>query len=197
MRMLLIFSGLLLCAGCMSRVKAPEKQAEPQVVMPASVAGNNIPEEDLDRVRYGEDLKAYAVGRYIDPNNSSIMYEKNILYRVEESPQWNLRPNTELRPPIGKIPRESPALQKIMESELRNELERQRRLSEDLLQQTKKAVEAVEKSIAETRRLQEHNALVLRKIGEQGKQITDMEVKMRDFEAERTMRKLKTEAENE
>lgn len=197
MRMFLIFSGLLLCAGCMSATKQPEKKVERQVVMPASVAGSNIPEDDLDRVRYGEDLKAYAVGRYIDPNDSSVMYEKNILYRVEESPQWNLRPNTEIRPPIGKEPRESPALQKIVESELRNELDRQRRLSEDLLQQTRKAVEAVEKSIAETKRLQEQNALVLRKIGEQGKQISDMEVRMRDFEAEKTMKKFKKEAENE
>lgn len=181
----------------MSTAQPPVKQVERQIVMPASVAGSNIPEEDLDRVRYGEDLKAYTIGRYVDPNNSGIMYEKNVLYRVEESPQWNLRPNTEIRPPVGKNPRESPALQKLLDAELKNEIDSQKRVSEILLAQTKRAVDAMEKSIMKSKQLEEQNSLILRKLGEQGKLIRNMEVKIRDYETERNIKNLKKEAEDE
>ncbi|HCE46784.1 MAG TPA: hypothetical protein DET40_24820 [Lentisphaeria bacterium] len=197
MRTFLLLSGLLLCGGCMSTAQPPARQIEQQIVMPAAVAGSNIPEEDLDRVRYGEDLKAYTIGRYVDPNNSGIMYEKNVLYRVEESPQWNLRPNTEIRPPVGKSHRESPSLQKLFDTELKNEVDNQRRFSESLLAQTKRAVDAIEKSIAKSRQMEEQNSLILKKLGEQDKMIRNMEVKIKDYETERNIKNLKKEAEDE
>ncbi len=178
----------------MSAAKPQEIQVERQIVMPASVAGSNIPEEDLDRIRYGEDMKAYVVGRYIDPSDSSIMYEKNVLYRVEESPQWNLRPNTEIRPPVGKTPREPPTLQKIVESELRSELERQRRFSESLILQTGKAAEAVEKAVAGMKRIEEQNSMLVRRISELERQMGEIDAKIREIEAERTIENLKKEA---
>jgi len=181
----------------MSAAQPKVKKVEQQIVMPAAVAGTNIPEEDLDRVRYGEDLKAYTVGRYVDPNNRGIMYEKNVIYRVEESPQWNLRPNTEIRPPVGKSPRESPALQKLFDTEIKNEVDNQRKFSENLLAQTKRAVDALEKTIAGSRRMEEQNSLILRKLGEQEKQIGDMEVKIREYATERNIKNLKKEAEDE
>jgi len=181
----------------MSTAQPPARQIEQQIVMPAAVAGSNIPEEDLDRVRYGEDLKAYTIGRYVDPNNSGIMYEKNVLYRVEESPQWNLRPNTEIRPPVGKSHRESPSLQKLFDTELKNEVDNQRRFSESLLAQTKRAVDAIEKSIAKSRQMEEQNSLILKKLGEQDKMIRNMEVKIKDYETERNIKNLKKEAEDE
>lgn len=181
----------------MSTAQPTVKQVEQQIVMPAAVAGSNIPEEDLDRVRYGEDLKAYTIGRYVDPNNSGIMYEKNVLYRVEESPQWNLRPNTEIRPPVGKSPRESPALQKLFDTELKNEIDSQRRFSENLLAQTKRAVDAIEKSIIKSRQMEEQNSLILKRLGDQEKMIRNVEVKIKDYETERNIKNLKKEAEDE
>ncbi|MFZ2658331.1 MAG: hypothetical protein WAX69_25585, partial [Victivallales bacterium] len=84
------------------------KTADQEPVMPARIAGMNIPEDDIGRVRYGEDVKSYTVGRYVDPADPGIMYEKNILYRIEESPRWNLRPNTEFSPPFSGSQKDNP-----------------------------------------------------------------------------------------
>lgn len=42
--------------------------------------------------RTQESLRSYHVGRFVDPNHSSVMHEQHPLYRVEASSQWNLRP---------------------------------------------------------------------------------------------------------
>ena len=65
-------------------------------MIPAVIAGMNVPPDDVENVRYGEAVKQYRSGRYIDPNNTRIMYERNVVYKVEEDSAWNLRPNAEL-----------------------------------------------------------------------------------------------------
>lgn len=49
--------------------------------------------ESLDALRYGEVVRSYAVGRYIDPNHAEMMHEHHSLYRVEASARWNLHPD--------------------------------------------------------------------------------------------------------
>lgn len=45
-----------------------------------------------DSIRYPELTRAYHVGRYADPNDSMVMHEQHIVYRIEEMSRWNLRP---------------------------------------------------------------------------------------------------------
>lgn len=45
-----------------------------------------------DTVRFPEVVRAYYVGRYSDPNDGLVMHEQHVLYRVEESTRWDLRP---------------------------------------------------------------------------------------------------------
>ena len=87
-----ISSALLFCS-CSSTPK-PEPQA--QVMTPVYVAGTDVAEMRMDDVRNPENVEVYTVGRYVDPNNSNIMYEKTELYRLADSSSWNTRPN----PPI-------------------------------------------------------------------------------------------------
>ena len=88
----ILMSGLLL-AGCSS---VPEADPQAHIMTPVYVAGTNVTEMRMDDVRNPENVEVYTVGRYVDPNNSSIMYEKNELYRLANSSSWNTRPN----PPI-------------------------------------------------------------------------------------------------
>jgi hypothetical protein len=46
----------------------------------------------VEAVRYGEVVRAYHVGRYVDPNHSETMEEGHHVYRVEVSARWNLHP---------------------------------------------------------------------------------------------------------
>jgi len=71
---------LVLGASCASR---PQIVARP--TLPPAV-------EPVETVRYGEVVRAYHVGRYVDPNHPETMHEQHPVYRVEVSARWNLHP---------------------------------------------------------------------------------------------------------
>jgi hypothetical protein len=48
--------------------------------------------EPIESVRYGEVVRAYHIGRYVDPNHPETMHEQHPVYRVEVSARWNLHP---------------------------------------------------------------------------------------------------------
>jgi len=65
----------------------------PTVVdMPRPVAGTTMPSEGIESVRYSENIKAYNVGRYVDPTSRLVMHERHVVYRVETTAKWNLHP---------------------------------------------------------------------------------------------------------
>lgn len=71
---------LVFAASCASR---------PQIVV------RPLPQpavEPVESVRYGEVVRAYHVGRYVDPHHPETMHEQHPVYRVEISARWNLRP---------------------------------------------------------------------------------------------------------
>lgn len=86
MKKILIYIPLILLPACASK--------KPVVVhMPPVVAGNTLSTADMESVRYSENLKAYPVGRYIDPDDGLVMHEAHTIYRVETTAKWNLHPN--------------------------------------------------------------------------------------------------------
>ncbi|MGD0349071.1 MAG: hypothetical protein ABSB84_01985 [Verrucomicrobiota bacterium] len=50
------------------------------------------PVMDNSAVRYPEDVHAYHVGRYTDPNDDLVMHEQHVVYRIEENTRWNFHP---------------------------------------------------------------------------------------------------------
>ena len=60
---------------------------------------HNVP--DPASVRTPEQLKAYPVGRYEDPNDPDVMHEGHTVYRAETSPDWNTDPNSPTSLPLG------------------------------------------------------------------------------------------------
>ncbi len=71
---------LVLVASCASR---PQLVLRP--VPPLSV-------EPVETMRYGEVVRAYHIGRYVDPNHPETMHEQHPLYRLEAFAHWNLHP---------------------------------------------------------------------------------------------------------
>jgi hypothetical protein len=95
MKQILFFIPLILLPACASK--------KPVIVqMPSSVPETILATDDMQSVRYGENLKAYSVGRYIDPNDDLVMHEAHTVYRVETTAKWNLHPS-------GNLPRNAPA----------------------------------------------------------------------------------------
>jgi predicted transcriptional regulator len=97
MKTILFLSLPVMLAACASR-------HEPVVrVTPSSVPGTTIPSGGIERVRYAENIKAYPLGRYVDPNNPWIMHEGHSIYRVETTAKWNLHPNAPVSVPLGPV----------------------------------------------------------------------------------------------
>ena len=86
MKKLLIYIPLILLPACASK--------KPVIVhMPPVVTGNALSTADMESVRYSENLKAYPVGRYVDPSDGFVMHEAHTIYRVETTAKWNLHPD--------------------------------------------------------------------------------------------------------
>jgi hypothetical protein len=71
---------LLFVASCASRSQVVLRPTPPPAVEP------------VEAVRYGEVVRAYHVGRYVDPNHPETMHEQHRVYRIEVSARWNLHP---------------------------------------------------------------------------------------------------------
>jgi len=69
--------------------------------MSRPVPGTTLPGDDIESVRYSENIKAYNVGRYADPNNALVMHERHVVYRVETTAKWNLHPNAPATVALG------------------------------------------------------------------------------------------------
>lgn len=100
------------CGGCASMDKSTA-EATPANAPPAAatktapvtpvapVAGTQMDENNTEKVRYGDSLKAYPINRYVDPNDPNVMHEGHVMYRREASGGWNLNPNAPTVVPLG------------------------------------------------------------------------------------------------
>jgi len=71
---------LVLVASCASRPQLVLRPTPPPAVEP------------IEAVRYGEVVRAYHVGRFVNPNHPETMQEQHPIYRIEVSARWNLHP---------------------------------------------------------------------------------------------------------
>ncbi len=81
-----LISLLVVClgAGCATRKDSTAKTI---------VSGTNLSAKRMPSVRTPEAVKAYAVGRYTDPNYPDEMHEQHTVYRREQSPDWKYLPD--------------------------------------------------------------------------------------------------------
>jgi hypothetical protein len=98
--LIIAFVVLLLGAGCTSAKKKPSVSAA-LPVMP--VAGTELDQHNVEKVRTGETLKAYPIGRFVDPNDPNVMHESHVVYRKETGTSWNLAPNAPTVVPLGPV----------------------------------------------------------------------------------------------
>ena len=160
MKRILIFVPLILLSACASK--------KPVVVkMPPAVSGNTLTTADMESVRYGENMKAYPIGRYVDPNNGLVMHEAHTIYRVETTAKWNLHPdvypyapgNLPGGPVVGIIDpahKDSPTTPEIVA-----EVDRQKVATQELIAQSQRmnqALNQLSKILPVTSQVAEENA---------------------------------------
>lgn len=129
MKALFLFLSLIL-VGCASK---------PTPVIKVVYRDTPTPRIGGDGVRVAETLKAYPVGRYIDPHNRRMMHEGHTVYRVETTPRWNLQPprkNADSSGSATKTPSRSGA-SLAMTDELVMEVNQQRRATQAVIESGK------------------------------------------------------------
>jgi hypothetical protein len=148
---------LTLLAACATQ---PERMPP---MIGTDVPGTVLPSEGIESIRYSENIKAYNVGRYVDPNNRRVMHDAHIVYRVETTAKWNLHPNPGPQLASGPVThivdparREAP-----LNDEIIAEVHRQKAATQALLEQSARLNQTLQhlSSAAETsQRVTEQNA---------------------------------------
>jgi hypothetical protein len=87
----------ILGAGCATQKKLFVAEAPP----PLPVSGTDLDQKNTEKIRGGETLKAYPIGRYVDPRDPNVMHESHVVYRKEAGANWNLAPNAPTVVPLG------------------------------------------------------------------------------------------------
>lgn len=175
-KLYLSFVGTLLLTAC-----ATDK---PRITRSSEVPGRILP--DTEAVRSAENVKAYPVGRYIDPNNPRIMHERHPVYRVESSAKWNLNPTKPAAVPTGPgVALIHPAKkQTLSRDELYLELYRQKEVTSSILSGTSSVsqqLDALGKQLQETQNTSFRN--LQEEVNTTKKRLADLEENLRATQA--------------
>jgi hypothetical protein len=152
----IIFISLILLSACASR--------KPVIVqMPRSAPATVLPAVNLESVRYGETIKAYPMGRYVEPNNRLVMHEAHTVYRVETTAKWNLHPNAPVALPGGPVVHIiDPARQASpLTPEIVAEVNKQKTATQTVIEhgnRMNQALTQLSQSVTATRQIAEENA---------------------------------------
>jgi hypothetical protein len=145
----------------------------------------------MESVRYGENLKAYPVGRYVDPNNGLVMHEAHTVYRVETTAKWNLHPNAAANLPAGPVVgvvdparKESPVTAEVVA-----EVNRQKAATQSLIEQgarMNRALNQLYQSVSMTKQISEDNAQLKTAASTTGRRLEALEEAFRHQQTEAT-----------
>jgi len=157
---------LVLVASCASRPQL--------VVRPAPPA----PVEPIEAVRYSEVIRAYHVGRFVDPNHPEAMHERHPVYRIESSARWNLRPGPLNTANLLNPPRDAAYSPPSTNDAVLAEMNRQRETTERVMQEATRLAQSyseLQKVFSEMRSVARNNALL-------GARVANTEQRVADFE---------------
>lgn len=156
----MLSAAAVFCAGCETLQKPVVVDTLPSLPPAiAPVSGTDLDQNNSDKVRVGESLKAYPVGRYVDPNDPDLMHEAHVVYRREAGASWNLNPNAPTVVPLGPVlavadPARMPA---PLPAELEQRMAEQNQLVASLIEQNEVLTQELAKlgqQLAELRKKQ-------------------------------------------
>ena len=161
-------------AACTSTQETPPPVSTP---LPDSrtAGGSYIHQDQYENIRHQENLKAYTLGRYVDPADTSVMHEQGVIYRVENSSSWNLQPEvTPSELPFGgsgtSQQSDNPAL---LKAEIEVKANEQRALYQYLKNAADKAsgqIDILQESTGISRKLLEQNKALRKKLEQSEKE---------------------------
>lgn len=168
---------LVLVASCASRPQLALRPAPP-----SSVATDKS-------VRYPEQVRAYQIGRLVDPTRPELMAEGHPVYRVEVSSRWNLHPSSPnavnlLNPPPDAAYAPSPTNDAVIA-----ELNRQRETTALVMQQAVRlgqSYQQLNQVIGEMKTVAQNNATLNARLTATEQRVSDFEKQLEKDSASST-----------
>jgi hypothetical protein len=189
MKRILILIPLLLLPACASKKPV-------FVPMPRSASATTLTTDNSESVRYSENLKMYSIGRYVDPNDGSMMHEAHTVYRVETTAKWNLHPNAPANIPGGPVVgiidpahKDSPLTPEVIA-----EVDRQKAATQALMvqgQRMNQSLNQLSKTLSATAQIAEENVQLKNEVNMAEKRLDVLE---EDFRKKQTEAPLTTPA---
>jgi hypothetical protein len=127
-----IFIPLLFLAACATQPKLTLRPVPPSAVEP------------VDAVRYAEVVRAYYVGRSIDPNHPETMDEQHRVYRVEASAHWDLHPGPQATANLLNPPPDAAFAPAPTNDALIAEMNRQREVTSRVMHEAARLAQALD-----------------------------------------------------
>ncbi len=156
---------LVFVASCASR---PQLVVRP--MLPAAV-------EPVESVRYSEVVRAYYIGRFIDPNHPETMHEQHPVYRIESSARWNLHPGAASRVDLLNPPRDAAFAPLPTNDAVTAEMNRQREATERVMSEAARlarSYEELQNIFSQMKSVARNNALL-------GARVTATEQRIANF----------------
>jgi hypothetical protein len=135
--------------------------------------------QPVESVRYPEVVRAYHVGRYVDPNHPETMQEEHPVNRVEVSGHWNLHPGS-IAAPLLNPPPDAAFAPPLTNDVLVAELNRQRETTALVMQQAARLTQSfdeLQKIFTEMKKVARDNAVF-------GARLAKTEERLAGFEKE-------------
>jgi hypothetical protein len=142
---------LILVASCASRPQVALRPTPPPAVEP------------IETVRYGEVVRAYHLGRYVDPNHPEAMHEQHPVYRIEVSARWNLHPGAQNTANLLNPPPDAAFAPPLTNDALVAEMNRQRETTARVMLEAAKLAQSygeLQSFLGEMKNVARNNALL-------------------------------------
>jgi hypothetical protein len=155
---------LVFVASCASRPQLVVRPAPPAAVEP------------VEAVRYSEVVRAYYIGRFVDPNHPETMHEQHPVYRIESTARWNLHPGSAstvnlLNPPPDAAFAPPPATDAVTA-----EMNRQREATERVMSEAarlSRSYEELQNIFSQMKTVAKNNALLGARVATTEQRVTD------------------------
>lgn len=157
---------LVLVASCASRPQVALRPTPPPAVEP------------VETVRYGEVVRAYHLGRYIDPNHPETMHEQHPVYRIEVSARWNLHPGAQNVANLLNPPPDAAYTPPLTNDALVAEMNRQRETTARVMLEAAKLAQSygeLQSFLGEMKNVARNNALLSVRIATNEQRIAEFD----------------------
>jgi len=156
---------LLFLSACATQPKLIVRPAPP----PAS--------EPVESVRYAEVVRAYYLGRCVDPDHPETMDEQHPIYRIEAGARWNLHPGPQTANPLNPRPNAAFAPAPTNDFVIA-EMNRQREFTARVMQEATRLTQAfdeLQKVVSEMKNVASNQDLINARLANTEQQVAEFE----------------------